>query len=165
MEEAVGASTGGDRGTTPAASPHGTPGITPSSSGGGGSREGSGRSGQAPISPDVYAAIDVARLVMGGLANDVDQSSSEEEDEVLQRYPGRERHSPRRHGQDGSPLAANAVVKGEAAHATKPVLVRDLSPPLKSVKKAMQRDDWPLWETALEVENSSMIERRVCRKQ
>lgn len=113
------------------------------------------------MTPDVQAAIDAARMLTGALAED-DESSAEEAE--VQRYPGRHRQAPSRYGQDAGGASANAAAVYDAGPAKQPVIVSDLPPPPKTVREAMQRDDWPLWEVALKAERQSMIDHRVWRK-
>lgn len=97
--------------------------LTPSSSGGQGAT-----TSTTPVTPDVQAAIDAARLLTGVLVSE--GASSEEEDEVIQHYPGRTRQPPIRYGDEGAGASANA----EWTKSTnKPVYVRDLPPPPKTV--------------------------------
>lgn len=112
----------------------GTPTLTPSSSGGS-----SRRMGTAPVTPDVQAAIDAARMVTGAMADE--EGSSSEADEIEERYPTRTRAAPRRYGQSGGSASTNAVEVGDQGSAMRPVLVHDLPPAPKSVKEAMRRED------------------------
>lgn len=141
---------------TPTGTPRGTPAATPSSPSSGSS----GRT-QAPITPDVQAAIDAAKLLTGALAEGDDGPPENNE---VQRYPNRMRQAPSRYGQDGSGVAASAAMIEDTIPAKKPVMVRDLPPPPKSVREAKARDDWPLWEAALRDERQSMVNHRVWEK-
>nr|BAG74297.1 polyprotein [Neopyropia yezoensis] len=149
---------GGAQEATPVPTPQPTPTPTPSTS-----TSSTDRGGGAPVTPDVQAAIDAARLVTGQLAEDGRESTSEEEDEVT-RYPGRARLPPVRFGQDGAGASASAAAVRTADTVEKPVMVRDLPPPPKTVEEASCRDDWPMWEAALEDERQSMITHKVWTK-
>lgn len=96
---------------------------------------------QAPVTPDVQAAIDAAKLLTGALAEDDDSSASEDE---VQRYPGRRRQAPSRYGQDGGGASAYTAAIKDAGPANAPIMVCDQPPPPKTVRETMQRDDWPL---------------------
>lgn len=93
---------------------------------------------------DVQAAIEAAQLSTGDLANDDD--SSTEEDEVVERYPGRVRQPPNRNGSEEAGASANASLLQQLPH---PVLIRDLPLPPRTLDEARQHDDWPLWEAAV----------------
>lgn len=90
---------------SPTSSSRNTPTLTPSSSGG--SRQ---RRGTAPVTPDVQAAIDAARMLNGAMAEE--NGSSTEEDEVEKPYPTRKRTVPNRYGQNGEGASAKAVKVG-----------------------------------------------------
>lgn len=155
--------TAGDDGSgpvvTPTHTPQPTPTLTPSSSTSSG---GSGRG--APVTPDVQAAIDAARLVTGQLAEDEGGTSSEGEEDAVTRYPGRARLPPMRFGQDEAGASASAAAVQPTEPVKEPVMVRDLPPPPKTVEEARSREDWPLWEVALNEERKSMVGHKVWMK-
>lgn len=97
--------------------------LTPSSPGGRGVRQ-----PPAGVTPEVQCAIDAARLLTGDLASG-DESSSEE-DEVVEPYPGHKRRPPHRNGTEGVGESANTTAM---VHPGKPIIVRDLPPPPKTV--------------------------------
>lgn len=97
------------------------------------------------------------------MAKEEDESSSEDEVAVAH-YPGRERQAPDCVGHDTGGMTAHVAQVGTTAQAGESVLVRGLPPPPKSVAEALRRDDWPLWRTALEEEQRSMVEHGVWRK-
>lgn len=148
------------RRTEPQATPRGTPTSTPtltrSSSGGSGR---GGRSGQAPVTPDVQAAIDAAMQLTGALAEDGDASSEDEQE--VRRYPTRTHDVPSRYGQDAVGATASAATVKEAARVKTPVMVRDLPPPPETVNEALSRDDAALWRAALDAERQSVIDHNV----
>lgn len=135
-----------------------TPVLTPSSSGGSGSQR-----SRAQVGPDVQAAIDAARMLTGQLAEEED--SSEEVEDTVERYPGRDRRAPERYGQEGADAAANAASMEIHPVKNEKVYVRDLPPPPKTVAEAKRRDDWELWKGALQTEHQSIIQHKVWRKQ
>lgn len=135
-----------------------TPALTPSASGGK-----STGGPMAPVTPDVQAAIDAARLLTGELASD--EETTTEEDEVVQRYPGQERRAPSRYGDEAGAAMANTAAVPTASTKTKKVMVKDLPPPPKTVEEAKGRRDWNLWKSALEAEQQSMRDHEVWRKQ
>lgn len=131
-----------------------TPTLTPSSSAG----ETTGTS-TASITPDVQAAIDAARLLTGEMASEED--SSNEEDVVTQRNPGRERRATSRYAHDGSNAKASIAVVPQAPRKPQGDMVEVLPPPPKTVEEASGRDDCELWASALAAEQQSMRDHGV----
>lgn len=110
----------------------------------------------------MQAAIDAVKKSSKALA--VDGESPSEEDEA-QRYPGLNLQAPSQCGPEIRGPSTNAAVGKEAGAAKQPVMVRDLPPAPKSVLHAMERYDWPLWESALKAERQSMIDHGVCENE
>lgn len=82
-------------------------------------------------------------MLYGDVASD-GASSKTEEDEVLERYPGRARRAPQRYGQGDDQAGANAAAANAKGGSKSVEIVKDLRLPPKTVKEAISRNDWEL---------------------